>query len=135
MRLSVSWSGVPGSETTTFWAPWVLISASETPAASMRDRMISTANKLCVIEGISEEMAPDLASGLAAVLSSQYYERYCTLTGRFASVTNAALAALPLPEKDVLLAIGRKLAVARSYSLRASNAVASAALAAYFGGL
>ena len=100
-----------------------------------RDKMISTANKLCVIEGVDEEMAPDLASGLAAVLSSQYYERYCTLTGRFASVTNAALASLPLPEKDVLLAIGRKLAVARSYSLRASNAVASAALASYFGGL
>ena len=39
----VALSGVPGMETTTLVPPWVLISASETPAESMRWRMIVTA--------------------------------------------------------------------------------------------
>ena len=96
------------------------------------DRMISTANKLNVIEAVSGEMNADLASGLAAVLSSGYYERYCSLTGSFATVNAAALAELPLPDRDTIMAIGRRLAVARSYSLRVSDAVASAALSSLF---
>lgn len=96
------------------------------------DRMISTANKLNVIEAVSGEMSADLASGLAAVLSSGYYERYCSLTGSFATVNAAALAELPLPDRDTIMAIGRRLAVARSYSLRVSDAVASAALSSLF---
>jgi hypothetical protein len=43
MRSIVAWSGMPGSETTTLFAPCVLISDSETPAASMRWRMMATA--------------------------------------------------------------------------------------------
>ena len=96
------------------------------------DRMISTANKLNVIEAVSGEMDADLASGLAAVLSSGYYERYCTLTGSFTTVNAAALAELPLPDRDTILAIGRRLAASRNYSLRVSDAVASAALSSLF---
>ncbi len=96
------------------------------------DARISTANKLQVIEGLTEEMDADLASGLVAVLSCSYYERYCTLTGSFRTVNASALASLPLPERAVLLGIGKKLSVARTYSLRALEAVASAALAPYF---
>lgn len=98
-----------------------------------RDRMISTANKLNVIEGLEEEMTADLASGLAAVLSCSYYERYCALTGSFCRVNAAALAALPLPDRDVILGIGRRLSVGRNYSLRVTDKVASAALSAFFG--
>jgi hypothetical protein len=47
MRSSVALSGVPGIETTTFWSPCVVISASETPLASMRSRMIDTAWLSC----------------------------------------------------------------------------------------
>lgn len=93
-----------------------------------RDAMISTANKLNVIEGIGEEMDADLASGLAAVLSCSYYERYCSLTGSFATVNAAALSALPLPDRETLLAIGRRLSVGRNYSLRVTDTVATAAL-------
>ena len=96
------------------------------------DAMISTANKLNVIEAVSGEMEADLASGLAAVLSSGYYERYCALTGSFATVNAAALAELPLPDRDTILAIGRRLTVARNYSLRVTDAVASAALSSLF---
>ena len=40
MRSSVSSSGSPGIETTMLESPCVVISASETPLASMRSRMI-----------------------------------------------------------------------------------------------
>ena len=96
------------------------------------DRMISTANKLNVIEAVSGEMSADLASGLAAVLSSGYYERYCALTGSFTTVNAAALAELPLPDRATILGIGRRLAASRNYSLRVTDAVASAALSALF---
>ena len=36
MRCSVASSALPGIETEMFWLPWVVISASETPAASTR---------------------------------------------------------------------------------------------------
>ena len=97
-----------------------------------RDRMISTANKLNVIEGRDEEMEADLASGLAAVLSCSYYERYCTLTGSFRHVNAAALAELPLPDRETLLGIGRRLSVTRNYSRRAMDNAASAVLSRYF---
>lgn len=96
------------------------------------DARISTANKLNVIEAEVGEMDTALASGLAAVLSSSYYERYCALTGRFAAVTTAALAALPLPEEEVLRDIGNRLSVGRNDSLRVTDAVATAKLAAYY---
>ncbi len=96
------------------------------------DRYISTDNKLNVIEGEGEEMSAELASGLAAVLSSSYYERYCALTGALKRVNATALAALPLPERDEIIGIGRRLAVGRSYSLRVTDKVASSALSHYF---
>ncbi|MBO7761452.1 MAG: class I SAM-dependent methyltransferase [Clostridia bacterium] len=96
------------------------------------DKRISTANKLNVIEGIDGEMEADLASGLCAVLSSSYYERYCDLTGSYRQVNAAALADLPLPPRETLLAIGRRLAVARNYSLKVADAVASTALSPFF---
>ena len=43
MASSCSVVGVPGMDTTMFLPPWVAISASETPLASMRCRMMSTA--------------------------------------------------------------------------------------------
>ncbi len=43
MLLIVAWLGTPGMETTTFWAPCVLISVSESPLALTRSRMIDTA--------------------------------------------------------------------------------------------
>lgn len=98
-----------------------------------RDALISTANKLQVIEGAEEEMTADLASGLAAVLSCSYYERYCELTGSFKQVNAAALASLPLPDRDVILGIGRRLSIGRNYSLRVTDAVAGGALASFFG--
>ncbi len=96
------------------------------------DAMISTDNKLNVIKAVEGEMEADFASGLAAVLSSQYYERYCALTGALAHVNAGALAALPLPEYALILSIGRRLAVARNYSLRVVDAVASSALSSIF---
>lgn len=96
------------------------------------DPLISTDNKLNVIRAADGEMEADFASGLAAVLSSQYYERYCTLTGALAHVNARALAELPLPEYSLILSIGRRLAVARNYSLRVVDAVASAALSSIF---
>ena len=98
-----------------------------------RDAMISTANKLNVIEGVEEEMTADLALGLAAVLSCSYYEKYCTLTGSFSHVNASALASLPLPDLDLILGIGRRLMAGRNYSLRVTNAVATASLASFFG--
>ena len=96
------------------------------------DAMISTDNKLNVIKAIDGEMEADFASGLAAVLSSRYYERYCALTGALLHVNAGALADLPLPEYSLILSIGRRLSVARNYSLRVVDAVASAALSPMF---
>ena len=44
----------------------------------------------------------------------------------------AALAELPLPDRETILAIGRRLAASRNYSLRVTDAVASAALSSLF---
>ena len=96
------------------------------------DRLISTDNKLNVIEGEHEEMSATLASGLAAILSSGYYERYCALTGAVPRVNATALAALPLPDREVILGVGERLAAFRSYSLRVTDRVAGAALSPYF---
>lgn len=96
------------------------------------DARISTDNKLNVIRAAEGEMDADLASGLAAVLSSAYYERYLTLTGSLSHVNAGALSALPLPDRETVLAIGRRLAVARNYSLRVADAVSSAVLSPLF---
>ena len=98
-----------------------------------RDAYISTDNKLNVIRAVRGEMAADLASGLAAVLASQYYERYLTLTGALDHVNAGALAALPLPDRETILAVGRRLSVVRSYSLRMLDTISSEILSSIFG--
>jgi hypothetical protein len=45
-RSRVFSSGLPGRETTMFWPPWVVTSASETPLPFTRCRMISTARAM-----------------------------------------------------------------------------------------
>lgn len=96
------------------------------------DAMISTDNKLNVIKAADGEMEAALAIGLSALLSSHYYERYCSLTGALAHVNAAALLELPLPERAILVSIGQRLSAARNYSLRAADAVTRAALSACF---
>ncbi|MBQ2719723.1 MAG: hypothetical protein IJF73_06615 [Clostridia bacterium] len=96
------------------------------------DAAISTDNKLNVIKAVEGEMEAALAIGLSALLSSHYYERYCSLTGALSHVNAAALLSLPLPERAILLSIGQRLSAARNYSLRAADAVSRAALSACF---
>lgn len=96
-----------------------------------RDLLISTENKLLVIEGVGREMEADLARGLAALLSSEYYERYALLTAS-AGVTVAALSSLPLPDRATIVDIGRRLSVMRGYSPSAADAVVRAALGPSF---
>lgn len=98
-----------------------------------KDAYISTANKLNVIEAAQGEMDFTFALGLCAVLSSSAYERYCALTFSELRVNAAALASLPLPKKEVILAIGRRLSFSRDRSLRVMDAVATAELAPLLG--
>ena len=70
LRIASSCSvvGVPGIDTTMFLPPWVAISASETPLASMRWRMMSHglvdlagADLLAVLEhGLQDELGAAL---------------------------------------------------------------------------
>ena len=109
-----------------------LVAGAYFPGQLPRDKMISTANKLNVIEGAGEEMGGTLALGLVALFSSSYYERYCDLTGSFRTVNAAALLSLPLPERKTILAIGQRLAVARNYTTRMAGTVADTFLSSYF---
>ncbi len=93
-----------------------------------KDEYISTANKLNIIEAKRGEMDFTFALGLSAVLSSEIYERYCALTFSSLRVNAAALSRLPLPSRETILAIGRRLSFARDRSLRVMNAVAGAEL-------
>ncbi len=93
-----------------------------------KDAYISTANKLNVIEAVRGEMDFTFALGLSAVLSSSVYERYCALTFSTLRVNAATLASLPLPKKEVVMAIGRRLSFSRDRSLRVMDAVAAAEL-------
>lgn len=98
-----------------------------------KDAYISTANKLNIIEAKRGEMDFTFALGLSAVLSSSYYERYCALTFSALRVNAAALSSLPLPGKETIMAIGRRLSFARDRSLRVMDAVAAAELAPILG--
>ncbi len=97
------------------------------------DRQISTANKFLCIEAESGEMDAAFATGLAAVLSSSYYERYCALTDTIRRVNVSSLQLLPLPDRKTLASIGQRLLVARNLSLRVLDTVAGVFLAPFLG--
>ncbi len=102
------------------------------PGQLPRDKRISTANKLEIIKAEQGEMSADFAVGLSAILSSSLYERYCSLLGTMKTVTRATLETLPLPPKEVILTVGKRLSVVKGATLRAQDAVATAALSSYF---
>ena len=77
------------------------------------------------IDGPSASGKSTLAHRLAARLNIP-----CVNTGSMFRAT--ALAALPLPDREVILGVGERLAAFRSYSLRVTDRVAGAALSPYF---
>ncbi len=97
------------------------------------DRQISTANKFLCIEAESGEMDAAFATGLTAVLSSSYYERYCALTDAVRRVNVSSLQLLPFPDRKTITAIGQRLLVARNLSLRVLDTVAGVFLAPFLG--
>lgn len=84
-------------------------------SASMSQfRYISTSNKLNYIERIDgAEMDSPLLYGLYAILSSDLYERYCTLLSKSPQINATSYGDLPLPEEKLLREIGNRLLISR----------------------
>ncbi|MBQ8907274.1 MAG: hypothetical protein IJY71_01640 [Clostridia bacterium] len=77
-------------------------------------RYISTSNKLNYIERTDgNELDSPLLYGLYAILSSDLYERYCTLLSKSPQINAKSYADLPLPEEKLLREIGNRLLTSR----------------------
>lgn len=92
-------------------------------------RLISTHNKLNFIDFSDQrEMDAPFLYGLYAVLSSDLYERYCTLLSKAPQVNAADYRDLPLPGAETLREIGNRLLIGRLFTPRSCNAALSSVL-------
>ena len=83
-------------------------------ASLPHSRYISTSNKLNYIEGLEgNEMDSPMLYGLYAILSSDLYERYCTLLSKSPQINATDYADLPLPDEKTLREIGNRLLTTR----------------------
>ena len=91
--------------------------------------MISTHNKLNYIDYADErELDSALLHGLYAVLSSDLYERYCTILSKSAQINAKEYGNLPLPDAKTLRDIGSKIMMSRQYSPATCSVVVANAL-------
>lgn len=92
-------------------------------------RLICTHNKLNFIDFADQrEMDAPFLYGLYAVLSSDLYERYCTLLSKAPQINAADYRDLPLPSAATLREIGNRLLISRIFTPRSCNAALSSVL-------
>jgi adenine-specific DNA-methyltransferase len=91
--------------------------------------MISTHNKLNYIDyEDGREMDSALLHGLYAVLSSDLYEKYCTIMSKSSQINAREYANLPLPDEKTLRDIGSKVLMTRQLSPHACSVLVQNAL-------
>lgn len=95
-----------------------------------RYKYISTHNKLLYIDYADEsrEMSAQFLHGLYALLSSTLYENYFSILSTAKQVSISDYADVPLPEERIITAIGANLMMARTFSLRACDALTNSFL-------
>lgn len=92
-------------------------------------RYISTSNKLNYIEKMdNSELDSALLYGLFAVLSSDLYERYCTLLSKSPQINATNYGDLPLPSEQILREIGNRLLTCRLLSPAVCNSTVNKVL-------
>ncbi len=90
---------------------------------------ISTHNKINYIDyADGREMDSAFLHGLYAVLSSDLYERYCTILSKSAQINAGEYGNLPLPDAKTLRDIGSKIMMSRQYSPATCSVVVQNAL-------
>ncbi len=90
---------------------------------------ISTHNKLNYIDyDDKREMDSAFLHGLYAVLSSDLYEKYCTVLSKSSQINAKEYATLPLPDEKTLRDIGSKILMTRQLSPHACSVVVQNAL-------
>lgn len=91
--------------------------------------VISTHNKLNYIDyEDGREMDSTLLHGLYAVLSSDLYEKYCTILSKSSQINAREYANLPLPDEKTLREIGAKILMTRQLSPHTCSVVVLNAL-------
>lgn len=94
-----------------------------------RFSQISTHNKLNYIDyADGREMDSAFLHGLYAVLSSDLYERYCTILSKSSQINAGEYGNLPLPDAKTLRDIGSKIMMSRQYSPTTCSVVVQNAL-------
>ena len=91
--------------------------------------MISTHNKLNYIDYADDrEMDAQMLFGLYAVLSSDLYEKYCTILSKAPQINATDYGNLPLPDLKTLRAIGQQILLSRQFSPKICSVVVQNAL-------
>lgn len=94
-----------------------------------RFSMISTHNKLNYIDyADGREMDSPFLHGLYAVLSSDLYEKYCTILSKSSQINASEYGNLPLPDAKTLREIGSKILMSRQFSPHICSVVVQNAL-------
>lgn len=90
---------------------------------------ISTHNKLNYIDYADDrEMDPAMLFGLYGVLTSDLYERYCTILSKAPQINATDYGNLPLPDVKTLREIGNQLLLSRLYTPKVCSVVVQNAL-------
>lgn len=85
---------------------------------------ISTHNKLNYIDYADDrEMDPAMLFGLYGVLSSDLYEKYCTILSKAPQINTADYGNLPLPPVKTLREIGNQLLLSRLFTPKVCSVV------------
>ncbi len=91
--------------------------------------MISTHNKLNYVDyEDGREMDSAFLHGLYAVLSSDLYEKYCTILSKAPQINAKEYGELPLPDEKTLRDIGSKILMSRQFNPRICSVVVQNAL-------
>ena len=94
-----------------------------------RFSVISTHNKINYIDyADGREMDSPFLHGLYAVLSSDLYEKYCTILSKSSQINATEYGNLPLPDAKTLREIGSKILMSRQYSPHICSVVVQNAL-------
>ncbi|MBE6655881.1 MAG: hypothetical protein E7609_03285 [Ruminococcaceae bacterium] len=94
-----------------------------------RNGKISTHNKLNYIDYIDDrEMDPAMLFGLYGVLTSDLYEKYCTILSKAPQINATDYGNLPLPDAKTLREIGNQLLLSRLLTPKVCSVVVQNAL-------
>lgn len=84
---------------------------------------ISTQNKVNFITGISESLSECMVFGLYVVFNSTIYDVYYRILNGSTQVNSTEINTIPMPDKDIIQSMGRKLMKDRDFSEEACNTI------------